>query len=123
MNVGNSLTRDLRSVSAREARLGNASAALTPHASSEIYLVRHAIAAERGDDWPDDTKRPLTEQGISRFKEAVGGLKALDVDHRRDLHQSPGPRPPDRRSARCRCPRTSTVKLLDALAPAARQQR
>src|SRR4026207_232721 len=46
---------------------------------SEIYLVRHAIAAERGDDWPDDTKRPLTEEGISRFKEAVGGLKALDA--------------------------------------------
>jgi hypothetical protein len=46
---------------------------------SEIYLVRHAIAAERGDDWPDDTKRPLTEEGISRFKEAVGGLKELDA--------------------------------------------
>jgi phosphohistidine phosphatase len=44
----------------------------------ELYLVRHAIAAERGDDWPDDTKRPLTERGISRFKESVGGLKELD---------------------------------------------
>src|SRR4029450_1655168 len=46
---------------------------------SEIYLVRHAIAAERGDDWPDDSKRPLTERGISRFKESVGGLKALEA--------------------------------------------
>jgi len=45
-----------------------------------LYLVRHAIAAERGDDWPDDDKRPLTERGISRFKEAVGGLKSLDVE-------------------------------------------
>jgi phosphohistidine phosphatase len=40
----------------------------------EIYLVRHAIAAERGDDWPDDTKRPLTADGVSRFREVVEGL-------------------------------------------------
>jgi phosphohistidine phosphatase len=46
---------------------------------SELYLVRHAIAAERGDEWPDDTKRPLTERGIARFKEAVTGLVSLDV--------------------------------------------
>ena len=45
----------------------------------ELYLVRHAIAAERGDEWPDDTKRPLTERGISRFKEVVRGLRRLDV--------------------------------------------
>ena len=50
-----------------------------PMPPSEIYLVRHAIAAERGDDWPDDSKRPLTERGISRFKESVGGLTELDA--------------------------------------------
>lgn len=47
--------------------------------ASELYLVRHAIAAERGDEWPDDTKRPLTVRGISRFKDAVRGLRHLDV--------------------------------------------
>jgi phosphohistidine phosphatase len=46
---------------------------------SELYLVRHAVAAERGDEWPDDTKRPLTERGISRFREVVQGLEAFDV--------------------------------------------
>lgn len=45
----------------------------------ELYLVRHAIAAERGKEWPDDGKRPLTERGISRFKEVVKGLHRLDV--------------------------------------------
>jgi phosphohistidine phosphatase len=45
----------------------------------ELYLVRHAIAAERGEEWPDDNKRPLTERGISRFKEGVAGLRWLDV--------------------------------------------
>jgi len=46
----------------------------------DLYIVRHAIAAERGDEWPDDTKRPLTEQGINKFKEAVEGLESLDVE-------------------------------------------
>lgn len=46
----------------------------------ELYLVRHAIAAERGEEWPDDTRRPLTETGIGRFKEAVEGLAWLDVE-------------------------------------------
>ena len=46
---------------------------------TELYLVRHAIAAERGSEWPDDTKRPLTERGVGRFKEAVKGLRHLDV--------------------------------------------
>ena len=32
------------------------------------------MAAERGDDWPDDTKRPLTTTGVSRFREVVDGL-------------------------------------------------
>jgi phosphohistidine phosphatase len=45
----------------------------------ELYVVRHAIAAERGPDWPDDDKRPLTEKGIARFKEGVAGLNWLDV--------------------------------------------
>jgi phosphohistidine phosphatase len=45
----------------------------------ELYLVRHAIAAERGDDWPDDTKRPLTTTGVSRFREVVEGLAWLGV--------------------------------------------
>jgi phosphohistidine phosphatase len=47
--------------------------------SCELYLVRHAIAAARGEEWPDDTKRPLTEHGIARFKAVVKGLRALDV--------------------------------------------
>jgi phosphohistidine phosphatase len=45
----------------------------------ELYVVRHAIAAERGPDWPDDDLRPLTEKGIARFKEGVAGLAWLDV--------------------------------------------
>ena len=44
----------------------------------ELYLVRHAIAAERGPNYPDDRERPLTSEGIARFKQAVEGLKELD---------------------------------------------
>ena len=46
----------------------------------DIYIVRHAIAADRGEEWPDDTKRPLTDTGITRFKEAVAGLTWLGVE-------------------------------------------
>lgn len=46
----------------------------------ELYLVRHAIAAPRGKEWPDDDKRPLTARGVSRFKEVVEGLRALGVE-------------------------------------------
>jgi phosphohistidine phosphatase len=45
----------------------------------ELHLVRHAIAAARGDEWPDDGKRPLTQEGIQRFKDAVRGLRSMDV--------------------------------------------
>lgn len=46
----------------------------------ELYLIRHAIAAERGPKYPDDRKRPLTAEGIKRFKEAVRGLVALGME-------------------------------------------
>src|SRR5688500_13504131 len=46
----------------------------------ELYLVRHAIADQRGPQWPNDAKRPLTEQGIARFTEAVKGLREIDVE-------------------------------------------
>src|SRR5262245_55070938 len=45
----------------------------------ELYLVRHAIAAESGPNYPDDRERPLTSEGIARFKQVVEGLKALQV--------------------------------------------
>ena len=32
--------------------------------SLELYLVRHAVAAERGPDYPDDALRPLTPEGV-----------------------------------------------------------
>jgi phosphohistidine phosphatase len=47
--------------------------------AAELYLVRHAIAAERGEEWPDDTQRPLTERGIARFKQGVAGLRWFNV--------------------------------------------
>ena len=47
---------------------------------AEIYLVRHGIAAERGKDWPDDTRRPLTQKGIARMTQVAAGLKDLEVE-------------------------------------------
>jgi phosphohistidine phosphatase len=46
----------------------------------ELYLIRHAIAEERGDAWPDDTKRPLTEDGSDRMRKNARGLVRLGVE-------------------------------------------
>jgi phosphohistidine phosphatase len=43
-----------------------------------LYLVRHAIAAERGADYPDDSKRPLTARGIAKFKKVARGIALLE---------------------------------------------
>lgn len=45
----------------------------------ELYLIRHGIAEERGDAWPDDDKRPLTDDGMSRMRKATRGLARLGV--------------------------------------------
>jgi phosphohistidine phosphatase len=85
--------------------------------SYELYLVRHAIAAERGDDWPDDTKRPLTTRGVNRFKDSLPGLKALDVAID-EIFSSPLVRA--KQTADLLSGGTAgnpPVKLLDALAP------
>ena len=44
-----------------------------------LYLIRHAIAAERGATWPDDARRPLTHQGMARMRQVVKGLEELGV--------------------------------------------
>jgi len=85
--------------------------------SYELYLVRHAIAAERGDDWPDDTKRPLTTRGVNRFKDSLPGLTELDVSID-EIFSSPlvrAKQTADLLSAGIQG--NPSVKLLDALAP------
>jgi phosphohistidine phosphatase len=49
-------------------------------APRSLYLIRHAIAAQRSDKWPDDAERPLTHEGIARMRLIVKGLTALAVD-------------------------------------------
>jgi phosphohistidine phosphatase len=45
----------------------------------ELYVIRHASAEERGSKWPDDSKRPLTEEGARRMRRAAKGLVRLGV--------------------------------------------
>jgi phosphohistidine phosphatase len=48
-------------------------------ATLELYLIRHGIAADRGPDYPDDSKRPLTSRGIAEVRREAKGLTRLDV--------------------------------------------
>jgi phosphohistidine phosphatase len=45
----------------------------------ELYLIRHGVAGDRGPEWPDDSKRPLTADGLSKLRKEARGLRALDV--------------------------------------------
>lgn len=45
----------------------------------ELYLIRHGLAEERGEAWPDDTKRPLTDRGTARLRKSGRGLLNLGV--------------------------------------------
>lgn len=85
--------------------------------SCELYIVRHAIAAERGDEWPDDTKRPLTTRGINRFKEGLEGIKSLDMTID-EIFTSPLVRAKQTAELlAAAAPGHPPVKILDALAP------
>ena len=96
----------------------NAAAPRSMPAPCELYLVRHAIAAERGEDWPDDDKRPLTERGMARFKECVDGLVWMDVVVD-EIFTSPLVRAKQTADLlAAKLPGKASVKILDALAPA-----
>jgi len=45
----------------------------------ELYLIRHGVAEARGESWPDDSKRPLTEKGMSRLRKSGRGLVRFGV--------------------------------------------
>ena len=45
----------------------------------ELYLIRHGIAAERGPEYPDDSKRPLTSKGIAALRREAKALNSLGV--------------------------------------------
>jgi phosphohistidine phosphatase len=43
-----------------------------------VYLVRHAFASHADPaQWPDDSERPLTEDGARRFRSAARGLSRI----------------------------------------------
>jgi phosphohistidine phosphatase len=47
--------------------------------SCRLYLIRHGLAEERGEAWPDDSRRPLSEEGMSRLRKEARGLVRLGV--------------------------------------------
>jgi phosphohistidine phosphatase len=48
-------------------------------ATLELYLIRHGLAEERGEEYPDDSKRPLTPDGITRLRKEARALDSIDV--------------------------------------------
>lgn len=52
---------------------------------TQLFVVRHAIAAERTSE-ASDAARPLTAKGLRRWREAVKGAKRLGLRFDRLLH-------------------------------------
>jgi phosphohistidine phosphatase len=48
-------------------------------ADYQLYLIRHGVAEDRGEAWPDDAKRPLTARGANRLRKAMRGVARLNV--------------------------------------------
>jgi phosphohistidine phosphatase len=49
-----------------------------------VYIGRHAWAGERGDPrWPDDSLRPLTDEGIERYTKVVKVLAERGFEPKR----------------------------------------
>ena len=46
----------------------------------ELYLIRHGLAEVRSEaSWPDDSKRPLTSEGMERLRKAARSLSHIGV--------------------------------------------
>jgi phosphohistidine phosphatase len=45
----------------------------------ELYLIRHGVAEARGEAWPDDSKRPLSAEGMSKLRKAGRALTRLGI--------------------------------------------
>ena len=46
-----------------------------------LYIIRHAWAEERdAARWPDDSERPLTSDGIERFRRMLGALRGRELE-------------------------------------------
>lgn len=83
----------------------------------QLYLIRHGLAGERGEAWPDDAKRPLTTEGVAGLRREAKGLEAFGVVFDRVL-TSPLVRARQTADvvAQALAPRGAVVNL-DALAP------
>jgi phosphohistidine phosphatase len=47
---------------------------------TELYVVRHGIAVDRGTSGGPDNERPLTQEGRKRMREIGRGLRRLGIE-------------------------------------------
>lgn len=87
----------------------------------ELFIVRHAKAAERdAERWPDDTRRPLTKEGAREFEQSARRMRRWRPEI--DMVLASGwPRAWETAEilrARARWPRPVRTKLLETHDPA-----
>jgi phosphohistidine phosphatase len=45
-----------------------------------LYLIRHGLAEEQGEAWPDDGQRPLTDEGLARVRKSAQALARMGIE-------------------------------------------
>lgn len=88
----------------------------------QLYVIRHGVAEELGDLWPDDAKRPLSEAGMTSLRRAARGMVAAGV--RFDVVLT-SPLLRARQSAEilaAACDPKPSVVVIESLAPGAAHQ-
>lgn len=86
-------------------------------AMMELYLIRHGIAEERGSEWPDDSKRPLTPAGMARLRKSAHGLVEIGVSFDQ-IVTSPLVRTRQTAEVLAAVLKNAPIAASDALAPA-----
>ncbi len=85
---------------------------------TELYLIRHGVAVDRGAPGVPDAKRPLTEEGVQRVRSVARGLQRLGI-RPQQIYTSPWLRAVQTAEWLSAELEVEPPKLVDAMAPAA----
>jgi len=80
-----------------------------------LLLIRHALADERGPNYPDDSRRPLVDKGHQQAAALAETLSALAINLDR-LFTSPYRRALETAEPLVSCVATGKLELLEGLA-------
>ncbi|MEO0352865.1 MAG: phosphohistidine phosphatase SixA [Cyanobacteria bacterium P01_A01_bin.15] len=86
-----------------------------PNSTTQVYFIRHGIAAERGT-YVNDAQRPLIQKGLLKTKQVAQRLAALDL-YFDTLLSSPLVRAVQTAELLCQADLATAFQVFEPLAP------